>query len=84
MRVKRIGGEKFVCSMRICRVRSDFFGRILWERGLKCQDNRIFGRLMTRKRCLHLPKTGFDAFLSVLLTGNVARQTKERWSTAYL
>ena len=84
MRVRRIGGEKFWCDMKICRRRYGFFGRVLWARGLKSQDWRILSRLLTRKRCLHLPKAYFDAILSVLLTGNVVRQTRKEGSTAYL
>ena len=84
MRVRRIGGEKFWCDMKICRRRSDFFGRVLWTRGLKSQDWRILSHLFASKRCLHLPKTDLDAFLSVLLTGNVVRQTRKEGSTAYL
>ena len=49
MRVRRIVGEKFWRSVRICRGRSDFFGRMLWARGLKCQDNRILGHLFAGK-----------------------------------
>ena len=44
----------------------------------------FLGRLFARERCLHLPKAGLDAILSVLLTGNEARQTRKEGSTAYL
>ena len=84
MRVRRIVGEKFWCSMRICRGMSDFFGRMLWARDLKCQDNRISGHLFAGKMCLHLSKEDLDALLSVFLTGNGVRQTRKEGSTAYL
>ncbi len=44
---------------------------------MSVKDSCLLSRLFASKRCLHLPKADLDAFLSVLLTGNVARQAKK-------